>query len=501
MAVDDSAAPTTGQVALKVVRRQVTLIPLIGLIYFSVSGGPYGLENAISSSGPGLAVLMILIVPVIFAVPSALMSAELGASLPLEGGYYYWVKIAMGNFAGFVEGLSSWLVSFLDTALYPVLFVDYLAAWFPALARGQHAVFTAFGGNFSIDLHWLVAIAFMVPLGYLNARGAKVVGDTSVGLMVFILAPFVLLTALGLWKLGTTPHITPLHPFVLPHTGFFTAFGAGLGVVIWNYIGFDAVSTVAGEIDRPQRTYPRALLWSIPMIVVSYLLPLLAALSSGLHTGHVDLWTDGDFANAGGLLGGNWLKGWIIAGALVAQVGLFSSLLMSGSRVPAVLAADRYLPSRLARTSPKYGTPVVAIAVSCVVFAVFCALNFQTLVDSDVMLNMFGMTLEFAALVILRWRYPNMNRPYRIPGGYPALFLVCVFPLALTVWLVWSTFTGEIGAFVIGVGFLAVSALAYWPCRRWLKRDHPDAAVEVGSIDFGPGHDTKAILNRGGVNA
>ena len=134
-------------ITLKVLRKQITLIPLIGLIYFSVSGGPYGLENAIGSSGPGMAMLLIIVIPVIFAVPCALMNAELGSAIPVEGGYYYWVKAAMGSFAGFVEGMSSWLTSFLDTALYPVLFVDYLATWFPQVARGQHAVVTLFGGT------------------------------------------------------------------------------------------------------------------------------------------------------------------------------------------------------------------------------------------------------------------------------------------------------------------------------------------------------------------
>ncbi len=145
-------------------RRQVRLVPLVGLIYFSVSGGPYGLENSISGAGPGMAMLLIIVIPIIFAVPCALMNAELGSGIPLEGGYYYWVKVAMGSFAAFVEGMSSWFTSFLDTALYPVLFVDYLANWFPGLARGKHAVFTAFNGGFSIDAHWVVAIAFMIPL-------------------------------------------------------------------------------------------------------------------------------------------------------------------------------------------------------------------------------------------------------------------------------------------------------------------------------------------------
>ena len=481
-------------VALKVLRKQITLIPLIGLIYFSVSGGPYGLEDAIGSSGPGMAMLLIIVIPIIFAVPCALMNAELGSAIPLEGGYYYWVKAAMGPFAGFVEGMSSWLTSFLDTALYPVLFVDYLATWFPQVARGQYAVVTLFGGSFSLDLHWVLCLAFMIPLAVLNVRGAKVVGETSVALTVVIIAPFVILTFIGLWHMATTAGVDPLHPAVLSGQSKVSAFSAGLAVVIWNYVGFDSISTAGDEIVEPKRNYPLALAISLPLIMMSYLLPTLAALASGLHHGDPSQWTDGDFALAGQLLGGQWLKILIVVGAGVANVGLFTSLLLSGSRVPAVLAADRYLPTSLAKTHPRFGTPVNAIIVSCLVFAVFCALDFQTLLDADIILGFGGLALEFAALLVLRKRFPAMARPFRVPGGWPVAILITLLPLALCVGIVWSTSTSEPLAVWLGVGGFVLSALLYLPCNWWLKRGAPDAVVDVTEVDFGPGVDPALIL-------
>ena len=487
-------AEPANAVTLRVLRKQITLIPLIGLIYFSVSGGPYGLEDAISSSGPGMAMLLIIVIPVIFAVPCALMNAELGSAIPVEGGYYYWVKAAMGPFAGFVEGMSSWLTSFLDTALYPVLFVDYLATWFPQVARGQHAVITLFGGNFSLDLHWVLCIAFMVPLAFLNIRGSKIVGETSVALTVVIIAPFAILTVIGLWHMATTAGVDPLHPAVLSGQSKASAFSAGLAVVIWNYVGFDSISTAGDEIVEPKRNYPLALAVSVPLIMMSYLLPMLAAMASGLHHNHPGLWTDGDFALAGQLLGGQWLKVLIIIGAGVANVGLFTSLLLSGSRVPAVLAADRYLPRSLAKTHPRFGTPVNAIVISCLVFAVFCALDFQTLLDADIILGFGGLALEFAALLVLRKRFPAMSRPFRVPGGWPVAILITALPIALCAGILWSTWTSEPLAVWIGVGGFALSALLYLPCRRWIKRGEPDAVVDITEVDFGPGVDASRVL-------
>jgi len=485
---------TGGAIALGVLKRQVTLIPLVGLIYFSVSGGPYGLENAISSSGPGMAIVLIIVVPIIFAIPCALMNAELGSAIPLEGGYYYWVKVALGSFWAFVEGLSSWFTSFLDTALYPVLFVDYLATWFPGVARGQHVAFSAFNGNFSLDLHWVITLAFMIPLAFLNARGAKVVGETSTVLTVVILAPFVVLTGLGMWKLLTEPAINPLHPFVLHGQSTFSAFSAGLAVVIWNYVGFDSITTASAEIDRPKRNYPLALAICIPLIMVSYLLPMLASLASGLHHHDPSLWTDGDFALAGQLLGGPWLKGFIIAGAMFAQIGLFSSLLMSGSRIPAVLAADRYLPTALARTSPRYGTPVVAIVVSCTMFAIFCALDFMTLLDADIVLSVGGLLLEFVAFLVLRAKYPQMDRPFRVPGGWFGAILITLLPVAVAGAMLWSTLQNEAGAFWIGAIGFVLAALLYLPANRWIKAGGPDAVVDIRTVDLGPGVDVAMVL-------
>jgi amino acid transporter len=488
-------------VSLRVIRRQLRTWPLIALIYFSVSGGPYGLETAVSSSGPGMTMILLVAVPLLFSVPCALMNAELGSALPLEGGYYAWVKIGLGAFWGFMEGMLSWVASWLDTALYPVLFVDYLATWFPPLERGNDVIFSMWDGAFSIDLHWAVAVAFMIPLGYLNARGAKVVGDTSLGFLVIILSPFVLLIGFGLFHWLTTPDVHPLQPFLAPGLSARQAAGAGLAIVIWNYIGFDAVSTVGGEIENPKRTYPIALLVSLPLIMLTYLLPMLFALTSGIHDGDTSLWDNGDFAIAGQALGGSWLQSAIVIGALISQVGLFSSLLLSGSRVPAVLAADHYLPERLAKVSPRTGTPVTSIVVSCIIFSFFIAINFQSLLDADITLNMFGLVLEFAALIVLRRRFPDMLRPYKVPGGMFGAVAIAIVPTALAWWLIKSTRVSEPVAFWISVILVVGVAVLYPFARRWIKRGRPDGPLDSSGVDFGPGIDADAVIRGEWVRA
>lgn len=480
-----------------VLSRQLKMLPLVGIIFFSVSGGPFGLEESISSGGAGMTMLMLLVIPVVFGIPVSLMAAELGSALPLEGGYYYWVKLGLGKFAGFTEGAWQWMNSFLDTALYPIVFADYLATYWAPAKRGQGVLFSFFDGQFSVDTHWLVAVVFMIVLAAFNIRGTRLVGDSSMLLFAVVMVPFAILSVYGIvhnFNQHTWDKV--VSPFTLPDQTSFSAFGACLGIVIWNYIGWENPSTLLAEVDKPARTFRRALMIAIPLITISYVLPMMAALGSGLHADLGD-WDDGDFAKVGTLLGGHWLGLTIALGVGIAQIGLFSSLLMSGSRVPRVLAADGYLPRWVAKDHPKYKTPVAAIVLSCVIFAIFCTMDFSALVDADVLTNMAAIILEFVAFIALRRKLPGMVRPYKVPGGMAGAVSLIVFPLIFTVWLAWSSFTDEPAAFWIGIAILILGVLFYPLSKSLLKRGAPDAPIRTDLVNLGPTVDTVAALESG----
>ncbi len=164
---------TAGGVARVEVRhvpRTLGLSALVFIMFFTVSGGAYGLEDVIGESGAGMALLLILITPIIWAIPAALVVAELATALPIEGGYYYWVKRALGPFWGFQEGWWSWITSWVDMAIYPVLFVEYSAYFFPEL----------FGEEGSGLNRWLLGAIVIWVFTLINIRGAKVVGDSSI---------------------------------------------------------------------------------------------------------------------------------------------------------------------------------------------------------------------------------------------------------------------------------------------------------------------------------
>ena len=146
-------------------RPKLTLVPLIAAIYFIVAGWPFGLEEIVSKSGYAGAILILLVTPVIWSLPTALMVSELSSAIPEEGGYYVWVTRALGRFWGFQEAWLSWVGNMFDVALYPTLFVSYLGHFAPAVTAGGRGL-------------WIGA-ALILAAALLNLLGAKVVGESS----------------------------------------------------------------------------------------------------------------------------------------------------------------------------------------------------------------------------------------------------------------------------------------------------------------------------------
>lgn len=466
---------TGKDVAVAVIRRQVRLVGLLGLMFFTVSGGAYGLEDMISLSGPGTALLLLIITPIIWSLPAALMVAELGTAMPVEGGYYQWVKAGVGEYGAYQEGFWSWLTTWVDMAIYPVLFADYLAVTYLPKASAGAVVFFQLG-PLVVDLHWVIAVSVIVVFTLLNIRGAKSVGDSSVLFMVIVLAPFAVMVLIGIPKLFIDG-INPFEPFTPPDTTFLAAAGAGFWICMWNYLGWDGLSTVAGEVENPKRTFPLALAIMIPAITLVYVLPVLAGLAGGTDW---QAWTAGYFPIVGGNLAGEWLQVLLTIGGLISAVGLFSALLLSVSRIPFVLARDGFMPNVMTKEHPRYGTPHVAIIVSSIIYAIFCFGAFTSLVVVDVFVYSLALMLEFVALIVLRIRRPDMPRPYKIPGGWFGVIVVVLLPTLVILFAIYQTVAESgISALYLSLGAAALGPITYPIAKRLFKRGTPTEPVVV----------------------
>jgi amino acid transporter len=458
--------------------RQVAFLPLVAIIFFSVSGGAYSLEALVSASGPGLALLLLALVPVIYGIPIAAITTELSTSIPAEGGTYEWAKRALGGFWAFQAGLLRWINSWVDMAIYPVLFAGYLSTFVPVVGSGEVSLFSL--GSFQLDLHWVAGVVLVIiPMALLNARGAKSVGDSALLFTVFALLPLLIVAALGIWRLvaeGTNPFV----PFIPEGVTPGTALSVGLSVVMWCYCGFDRVGLIAGEITSPARTIPRAMVASMILIIATYALPLIGALA-------VPWWQDwyaGSFADIASVLGGAWLAVFVTIGALFCSIGLYSSLLMSSTRTPFVLSRDGWLPPALARQSRRTGSPVISIVVCSAIYAFFSLGDFVDLVVLDVFLINLLLLLNLVALIVLRIKEPDLPRPAKVPGGWWGIALVgtpLVASVAFLICLQWLDY-GPI-ALVIVAATVGLSAAAYVPARRYQlsHQRQPAAAVPTAA--------------------
>ena len=168
----------------------------------------------------------------------------------------------------------------------------------------------------------------------------------------------------------------------------------GILVAMWNYMGWDNSSTFAGEVERPERTYPLAMMAAMGLVALTYVLPILAVRHLGIARSG---WTTGSWAGVARVVAGPWLEIVIIVGGMLSALGMLNALIMSYTRIPPALAGDGYLPAILARRDPGTGAPTVSILVCAVGWGLALNLGFQRLLQLDLLLYGLSLILEFVA--------------------------------------------------------------------------------------------------------
>src|SRR5919109_5244582 len=202
----------------------------------------------------------------------------------------------------------------------------------------------------------------------------------------------------------------------------------GLLICMWNYMGWDNASTIATEVERPQRTYPRAMLAAVGIVGLTYILPVAAVWLTGLAP---PAWETGSWADIAGMLGGPLLRFGLALGGMMSGFGMFNALVMSYSRLPLAMAQDGMLPRIFGKLHPRTRAPWVAILACAVGWACCLGLGFARLVTIDILLYGGSLGLEFLALVWLRVREPELPRPFRVPGGLFGAIAVGIAPVML----------------------------------------------------------------------
>jgi amino acid transporter len=389
--------------------RKASLFYLVFVMFSYTTGGPFGLEEMVTTSGPGFTLLYLLVIPFFWCIPVSLVSAELTTVMPVEGGFYRWTRAAFGDFWGFLAGWWNWSASFLLGGAYAVLFADYFVYYMPKMTWWEH---------------YLLSVALIVLLTWINVRGIQMVGQVATALEIFIFIPIIIMVGIAFahW------HTNPFHPWMVPHQATFKVFGVGLALGLWLYSGYEQLSTVAEEVENPQRAYPRALAVVVPLSIAAYFLPTLAGLASA---GSWEKWTTGYFSDAARIIGGPWLGTWMAAAAMVGSVALLNSTILTTTRMPFAMAEDGYLPDVLTRKHKRYGTPWLAIIVSALIYALLAWKSLGQLISVYIWLRSATTVLTVLSGWKLRRTHPELPRSFVVPGGNAGLLYVVAAPVLM----------------------------------------------------------------------
>ena len=429
-------------------RKRLHVLQLAAVIFFTVSGGPYGLEPLLGYAGTHGALLLLMITPLLWDVPAILTVLELNSMMPVTGGYYQWVKRTLGLRYGFYEGWWTWLYTFVDLAIYPVLFVSYAAFFFPQIAHIKIPV--------GLTIIWLGAA--------LNIFGISPVGKTATMLSLLVLLPF---TALFIIALKDAGHFSFPSPSLKGIS--FTSLGMALYTVMWNFFGWDNTTTYAEEVDKPARTYFKSVIIAFATVFLIYVMVLFATLHYHINA---DTLNEEGYPALGVLAGGKWLGAAISIGGMASTIGLYAAVLLSVSRVPQVMADDGLLPSKIHTLHPRFKTPYISIIICATVVSFMIFWSFQELIIIDVTLYGAGLFLEFITLIVLRIKAPHELRPFRIPLNITWLCVMMLLPFGIFVLALSGALASE-GAILIpalfAVGAL-LSAEVLWQIIRLRKK-------------------------------
>jgi amino acid transporter len=254
-------------------------------------------------------------------------------------------------------------------------------------------------------------------------------------------------------------------PLIPADQSIWDALKYGVIWAIWSYSGYDGLAAASEEIVEPERTYPKVLAIFLPISVAAYVLPLWAGLAASPDW---YAWGPAHLSIAAGVLGGTLLATLMASAGQVAALGLYNGEQLILARFLYAMSRDGMLPPILARLHARHQTPHVSLIFHALLFSVLSFMfDFVELLVLGAIVSVPVYIITFVSPLILRWRYPNLRGPFRIPGGWPVIIPMALAPSALAVFLIASASREELlGA----IGFIAVAPFVFWAARWYNLR-------------------------------
>lgn len=423
-------------------KNKYSVFSVFCMIYCTASAGAFGVEEIVSGCGPGMTICILIGMAIVWAYPVVLGTAELASIMPGEGGYYYWAKHTLGEFWGYVMGINGAISFYVCSSTYVVMSVNYLAT--------------------IIDMTQLeatiVKLVIILVFTIINLKGLK---DVSIVSMIFAVCVVILFAVVSIVGFSHWSY-SPFDPFTPEGMDALTGISMGIGLGIWMYCGFGAVTLMAGEISNPQ-VISKAMKLAVPAAALTYILPTAAGLAS---VGQWEMWSPGETGGIGfptvlSLGFGDAGKVIFVVVAMVAALSSFNTNMAGGSRSFFVLADDHLFPKKwITNTTKKSGVPYVGVISMAVVTVLMMQFEFRALVLIQVIPILVAQVLVSVIIYKARKDIPMDLRGdcYTVGWGKVGLFIVTVIPAFIAVL---AYYMNGMDYFLYGQVFLVIVGVTY----------------------------------------
>jgi len=388
----------------------------VSAMFVLYCGGPYGIEEVVAQSGPTIAIFGLLFMAIFWGIPGVLQNSELISAIPIEGGVYQWYKKSWGPYWGFQLGWLEWVTWMFDAALYPTLLAEY----FIIFIWPEAPFLVAWG--LALSVIWLTV--------FVNIRGIDFVGPLFNILIWMQIIPVILIIYYGIGFIDLDVYGS-LH--LPPETDLTQAVVFALIFGMWNFSGYSGLAAAADEIEDTETNYPKALIITLMISVVAYVIPLMIGIAVDPNW---DQWNEAQLNLVALALGGTAFAWWFNLAAQTSNFGLINGEMLLMSHLLKAISDDGHLPSLISKTNPKYGTPVGALVTQGLVLSIMTmGMNFVDLLVVGTWISIPLYIIGFFVFISLRYTQPDLPRPFKVSGGMIFPWITVIVPTVIALFI------------------------------------------------------------------
>lgn len=419
-------------------KANISVLGIMMMVCIAVAGGGFGIEDLVGSVGPGMTMLVFIVIPFVWSIPFGLSSAELSAAYPEDGGMYVWAKEGLGETAGFVSGWCYTIAGFVEPATFAVLSANYIKKMLPFEPDGF--------------LYWVICAGLITLFAIINIIGLEFVSNMATVITLLAVIPFIFLIVLSFMNMEYSP-VETMKP---EHMGYPEAAGQGLLIGIWFNTGYEMISTMSGEFEDGERKVPKGILLAIPLISIMYILFVMPALSA---VGRWEEWSSEgplNFVEIGHTLGGAPLRWAFIAAGALASMMILCEYIAAYAHLMYSFSKRGQFFQVFSRTHKKFGTPYAAIIILSAVSIGLCTSgSFIEFVGLASILYAVPVIMMFIANIKLRVKQPDRKPAFKVSMPDKLYIAYLIVPIVI---YGFSVFTDN---WIVGLGLAATSVPGY----------------------------------------